>query len=207
MHKENIILVGGGGHAKACADVILSTNKYTILGYIDLKESLDSKYGISYLGDDSTIEKYISNSSFLITVGQIQSPSIRIKLYNKLKELNANLPIIISPNAHVSTFANIAEGTIIMHGAIVQFNANIGANCIINDRALIEHDARVGNHCHISTAAVLNGDVTVHNHVFVGSGSILKNGITISDNVIIGSGSNVVNNIDSNLKVFGNPAK
>ncbi len=207
MHKESIILVGGGGHAKACIDVILSTSKFIIKGYIDIKETLDVKYNIPYLGDDSNINQYISSSTFLITVGQIQSPSIRVNLYNKLKALKANLPVIISSNAHVSPNASISEGTIIMHGAIVQFNAKIGVNCIINDRALIEHDAIVGNHCHISTAAVLNGEVTVHDNVFVGSGSIIKNGLTISENVIIGSGSNIINNIEKKSKVFGNPAK
>jgi sugar O-acyltransferase (sialic acid O-acetyltransferase NeuD family) len=207
MHKESIILVGGGGHAKACIDVILSSNKFTIKGYIDIKETLNVKYNIPYLGDDSNISQYISSYSFLITVGQIQSPSIRVNLYNKLKALKANLPVIISSNAYVSPYASISEGTIIMHGAIVQFNAKIGVNCIINDRALIEHDASVGNHCHISTAAVLNGKVTVHDNVFVGSGSVVKNGLTISENVIIGSGSNIINNLEINSKVFGNPAK
>ena len=185
----------------------MATNKYTIIGYIDICESLDAKFGIIYLGADSVIEQYITQASFLITVGQINNPTIRIKLYNKLKGLGAHLPIIISPFAHVSKFATIEEGTIVMHGAIIQFNAKIGANCIINDKALIEHDVKVGNHCHISTGAILNGNVTIHDSVFVGSGSVIKNGIVIFENVIVGSGSNVVDNILNNNIVFGNPAK
>lgn len=207
MNKESIILVGGGGHAKACIDVILATDKYNIIGYFDIKESLDAKFGIPYLGPDSEINQYISKASFLITVGQINDPSIRIKLFNKLKALNAQLPVIISPFAYVSKFAIIGEGTIVMHGAIIQFNTEIGANCIINDKALIEHDAKVGKNCHVSTGAILNGDVVVMDNVFIGSGSVLKNGISISNNVIVGSGSNVVNDILDNNIVFGNPAK
>ncbi len=207
MNKENLILVGGGGHAKACIDVILSTNKYNIIGYLDLSESLSPKYNIPYLGTDNEMGKYISNSSFLITVGQINNPNVRIKLFEQLKKNNAKLPVIISSNAYVSPHASIAEGTIIMHGAVVQFNASIGMNCIINDKALVEHDATVGNHCHISTGAILNGDVSIANNVFIGSGAVLKNGIQIGANVVVGSGSNVIHTIDDNKTVAGNPAK
>jgi sugar O-acyltransferase (sialic acid O-acetyltransferase NeuD family) len=206
-NKEKIILLGGGGHARACIDVILSTNKYNIIGYLDIRKKLDEKYNIPYLGNDSEINQYISESSFLITVGQIKSSTTREKLYNRLKQLNANLPVIVSPYSYVSPYAKISEGTIIMHGAIIQFNSTIGVNCIINDKALVEHDVNIGNHCHISTAAVLNGDVTIMDNVFIGSGSVIKNGIRISSNVVVGSGSNVLNNLNNNSQVFGNPAK
>ncbi len=207
MEKESIILVGGGGHAKACIDVILSTNKYIILGYIDIKQADNLNPDIPYLGNDSELTKYFDMASFLITVGQISSPAIRIQLFDKLKQLNARFATVISTHAYVSPFAKLEEGTIVMHGAVVQYNASIGANCIINDKALIEHDAKVGMHCHISTGAILNGDVTVMNNVFIGSGTIVKNGITIAENVVVGAGSNVLNSISANSIVVGNPAK
>ncbi len=207
MDKKNLIILGGGGHAKACLDVILSTNKYTVRGYIDIKESTDLKLGIPYLGQHVEISKFIKSADFLITVGQISSPDIRIVLYQQLKDLGASLATVVSAHAYVSPFARLDEGTIIMHGAIVQFNAVIGANCIINDRALIEHDTQVGNHCHISTGAILNGNVVVGNQVFVGSGAIVRNGISISDNVVVGAGSNVLEHVKEKSVVIGNPAK
>jgi len=36
--KEEIILVGGGGHCKACIDVIKIENKYQIEGILDVKK-------------------------------------------------------------------------------------------------------------------------------------------------------------------------
>ena len=207
MDKENLILIGGGGHARACLDVVLSTNLYNVLGYFDLTETLDKKFNLPYLGNDKEIEKYINTTSFLITVGQIQNPEIRVRIFEKLKSLNAKLPVIVSNNAYVSPYARIAEGTIVMHGVVIQCNASIGYNCIINDKALIEHDAFVGNHCHISTGVILNGDVSVSDKVFIGSASVIKNGVYISNNVIIGSGSNVINDVEGNKIVVGNPAK
>ncbi len=40
MNKPNIILIGGGGHCKACIDVIEQENKYTIAGIIDVPEKV-----------------------------------------------------------------------------------------------------------------------------------------------------------------------
>src|SRR5690606_32925171 len=94
--------------------------------------------------------------------------------YESLKEIGYKLPVITSPLAYVSRHAQIGEGTLIMHHALVNANANIGKNCIINSKALIEHDAQVGDHCHISTASVINGGVVVENNTFVGSNSTSK---------------------------------
>ncbi len=41
--KENIILIGGGGHCKACIDVIEQEGNYQIAGIVDLPEMLHQK--------------------------------------------------------------------------------------------------------------------------------------------------------------------
>jgi sugar O-acyltransferase (sialic acid O-acetyltransferase NeuD family) len=205
--KKNLILIGGGGHAKACIDVVQSSQEYNIIGYIDMKETIDIKYKIPYLGDDTCIKKYLNEASFIITVGQIKSASIRIKLFDYLKSINADIATIVSKNAIVSSHASIGKGSIIMHSVIVQSDVSIGENCIVNDRALLEHDVLVGNHCHISTGAILNGNVTVGSSSFIGSGAVVKNGITIGDSVVIGFASAIKNDIGNNQSWVGNPAK
>ena len=37
-YKKKIILVGSGGHAEACIDVIESEKKFKILGLVDIKK-------------------------------------------------------------------------------------------------------------------------------------------------------------------------
>ena len=49
MHK--IILIGAGGHAKSCIDVIKSTNNYKILGMLDKKKGNFGK--IKILGNEN----------------------------------------------------------------------------------------------------------------------------------------------------------
>lgn len=195
MLKEDIVIIGGGGHAKACIDVVQSTDLYNIIGYVDKEPKLDTKFNISYLGTDDILDKYIPDCSFLIGVGQIKNPQPRVDIFEKMLKKGAKFPAIVSALAYVSKYAEIGTGTIIMHGAILQANVKVGNNCIINDRSLLEHDVIVGDYCHISTSATLNGDVEIGANTFIGSGSTIKNGVHICKNVIIGMGSIVLYDI------------
>ena len=187
--KEKIVLIGGGGHCHSVIDVIEQENKYEIIGIVDTKENIGKKvldYKIIACDDDlETI--FLSCKNALITVGQIESNKIRVKIYNKLKEIGFNLPAIISPLAYVSKHSFIEEGTIIMHHALVNANTKIGKNCIINTKALIEHDCVIGDNCHISTASVLNGGVRVKENIFFGSNATSKQSIEIDGFIKAGS--------------------
>jgi len=191
MKKEYIILIGGGGHCKSVIDVIEQQAKYEIAGIIDMPEKINQEVlGYKIIWKDSDIPELVKKyKNFHITLGQIKNPEPRIKLFNLLKQLNANLPIIISPLAYVSRHAIINEGTVIMHNVVVNANVIIGTNCIINSKALIEHDAVIGNHCHISTGAIVNGGVKIGNNVFYGSGAVSKEYISIPDNSFIKANS------------------
>ena len=192
--KEKLILIGAGGHAKSCIDVIELEDKFTISGLIDIKEKIGNQV-LNYpiIDHDENLFKYVENHFFLITIGQIKSPEIRINLFNKLSKLNAKFATIISPLAYVSKYSKIDEGSIIMHHAIINANSFIGKNCIINSKALIEHDCEVGNHCHISTASVLNGNVKIGDCSFVGSNSVIVNNLSLAKNSFIKSNQLIKN--------------
>lgn len=180
--KEQIILIGGGGHCKACIDVIEQEGKYQIAGIVDIpKKSHDQILGYEVIAADNDLPTLINEyNRFLITIGQIRSPEKRIRLFKTIKKLGAELPVIVSPLAYISIHAIIGEGTIIMHHAIVNAGAKIGKNCIVNTKALIEHDAVIGDHCHISTGAIVNGGVEIGSNSFFGSGAVAKEYISIS---------------------------
>ncbi|MDY3203754.1 MAG: NeuD/PglB/VioB family sugar acetyltransferase [Arcobacter sp.] len=187
--KEKIVLIGGGGHCHSVIDVIEQENKYEIIGIVDTKENIGKKvlnYEIIAWDDDlETIFETCKNA--IITVGQVESNKIRVKIYNKLKQIGFNLPVIISPLAYVSKHSFIEEGTIIMHHSLINANVKIGKNCIINTKALIEHDCIVENNCHISTASVINGGVIIKENSFFGSNATSKQGIEIDGFIKAGS--------------------
>ena len=204
--KKNLILLGGGGHCKSVIDVAESAG-YNILGVLDKPEEV-GKQVLDYkvIGTDDDIPQYVDKAEFVITVGFIKNPATRIKLYNKVKEAGGRLATIIASTAHVSKYATIGEGSVVMHNAFVNAGAKIGNNVIINTFANIEHDAIVGDQCHISTGTMINGDCKVGQKVFIGSQSVLANGITVGDDIIIGAGSVVRKSIERKGIYAGNPA-
>lgn len=186
---EEILLIGGGGHCKSVIDVIEQEAKYHIAGIVDKKELIGTEVlGYKIIGSDDDLPSLQKQFPYaIITIGQIKSNAVRVNLFETLKKLGFNMPIIISPLAYVSCHASVGEGTAVMHGAIVNPHAKIGKNCIINSKALIEHDAVVEDSCHVSTGAIVNGGVIVKANTFFGSNATSKEYITVDGFIKAGS--------------------
>lgn len=205
MSKPSLILIGAGGHAHSCIDVIEQHGQYQIVGLVGLPEEMNTKHlGYTVIARDDDLPELAKTYQYaLITVGHVRSPHSRMRLYQRATEIGFQFPDIVSPTAHLSCHATIGAGTIVMHGAIINAGARIGNNCIINTRALIEHDAIVEDHCHISTGAILNGDVTLGAGSFVGSGSIIKESILIGKGCLVGMGLSVRKNMEDQTQFVG----
>ncbi len=207
--KKKIILIGGGGHCKACIDVIESESKFEIAGIVDIKEKVGQKV-LKYpiiATDNDHIPLLKEYRNFLIAVGQIKSPEKRIRLFEKLLALGGNFPTIISPYAYVSSKASIDIGTIVMPGAIINAGVNIGKNCIINTSAIVEHESIIDDHCHISTGSIINGQSKIGRGSFIGSNATIMQNIQIVSNSIIALGAVVTQNIDIPGIYAGMPAR
>lgn len=189
-HPDNsIILVGGGGHCHSVIDVIEQQGKYRIAGIVDVKESVGtSVLGYPIIACDEQLPDLFNNcKNALVTIGHIRTNSLRLNLYKQLKNIGYILPVIISPLAYVSQHAEVGEGTVVMHHALINAKAKIGKNCIINTKALIEHDVTIEDHCHVATASVINGGVKVKENTFVGSNACSKQGAILKGFIKAGS--------------------
>lgn len=205
--KRPLILIGGGGHCKSVIEVAESAG-YEIKGILDMPDEVGKEVlpGHKVIGTDDEIPQYVEECDFVITVGFIKNPAIRIKLYNKVKAAGGRLATIIASTAHVSKYAELGVGTVIMHHAFVNAGAKIGDNCIINTFVNIEHDAEVGNQCHISTGTMVNGECKIGENCFIGSQSVCANCIEIASDIIVGAGSVVRKSIRVKGIYAGNPA-
>lgn len=205
--KRPLILIGGGGHCKSVIEVAESAG-YEIKGILDMPDEVGKEVlpGHKVIGTDDEIPQYVEECDFVITVGFIKNPALRIKLYNKVKAAGGRLATIIASTAHVSKYAELGEGTVIMHHAFVNAGAKIGDNCIINTFVNIEHDAEIGNQCHISTGTMVNGECKIGENCFIGSQSVCANCIEIASDIIVGAGSVVRKSIRMKGIYAGNPA-
>lgn len=190
-----LILIGGGGHCQSVIEVAESNGRI-IQGILDRPEEVGKEVlGYPILGTDDQIPNYVPTCEFVITVGFIKNPSLRIKLFNQVREAGGVLATLIASTAYVSRHAHLGSGTVIMHHAFINAGATIGENVIINTFCNIEHGVNIGNQCHISTGVMVNGDCKIGNNCFIGSQSVVSNSITICNETIIGAGSFIHKNV------------
>jgi sugar O-acyltransferase (sialic acid O-acetyltransferase NeuD family) len=205
MSKPGLILIGAGGHARACIDVIEQQGQYPIAGLVGMEEQMHTQQlGYAVIACDDALGELAKSYQYaLITIGQIKTAEHRLRLYQMAVQCGFEMPVIIAPSAHVSRHAIIGAGSIVMHGAIVNAGAKVGNNCIINNRVLIEHDTRIEDHCHISTGAILNGDVSIGAGSFVGSGCVIKEGVSIGKDCLVGMGLTVRHKLADDARFTG----
>ena len=192
-----IILIGAGGHGRACIDVIEQEGRYAIAGLVDRRgaEAESGTLGYPVLGTEDDLAELRSRYDHaLLTVGGIYSAALRdrVRLFARLRELDFTLPVVVSPLAYCSPHAHVGEGTILMHRAVVNLGAHIGVNCIINTASLLEHDVQVGDHTHIAPMGALNGKACVGSRSFVGSNATVMNEVVLPDDSFVRAGQLVI---------------
>jgi sugar O-acyltransferase (sialic acid O-acetyltransferase NeuD family) len=190
MTLSPILLVGAGGHARSCIDVIEQEGRFTVVGLIGTQDEIGTTVlGYPVIGGDDDLDGASREiGTALVTVGQIKTPIPRIRLFEILRANSCVLPLIVSPRAYVSRHSTLGDGSIVMHGAIVNSGVRIGRNCILNSNSLVEHDSVVGDNCHVATSAVLNSGVHVGEGTFIGSNASVRQGIIIGERCVVGMG-------------------
>ena len=189
-----LLLIGAGGHARACIDVIEQDGRFTVVGLTGVPEEAGTKV-LNYpvLGSDADLPALLRKyGKALVTVGQIKSPDLRMKLFSLVEQAESVPPAIVSPRAYVSPHASVGAGSIVLHGAVVNAGAVVGRNCILNSLSLVEHDCVIADHCHVATGATINSGVHVGEGTFIGSGTTVRQSIAIGERCVIGMGQRVV---------------
>lgn len=185
---EDIVIVGFGGHAKSVADCIERMHKFNIVGYTDIEEH-PSRY--RYLGTDDELESLYRSGvrKAILGIGYLGKGDVRRRLYNRLKDIGFELPIIVDPSAIVSETATIDEGTFIGKGAIINTESVIGKSVIVNTKALIEHECSIGDFSHVAVGATVCGQVKVGKNTLVGANSTIIQCVEVGDNQIVPAGT------------------
>lgn len=185
--KDDIVLIGYGGHAKSVADSIERAGKYRIVGYTDFQ---DHNASYKYLGTDDALQQIFDSGvhNAAIGIGYLGKGNIRCKVYKLLKQIGFCLPVIIDPSSVVSNNTMIGEGTFVGKSAIVNAEAKIGNMAIINTHAIVEHECVVGDYTHIAVGAVLCGQVKIGRETLVGANATVIQCVEIGDHQIIPAG-------------------
>ena len=207
--KKDYIMIGNGGHAKVCRDV-LAKSGFKEIGYV-LGKGSSVGYLAShnnFLGTDEWLLEQPANELLLVNgIGGEPDSVIRNIVFDKYCLVGFKFATLIHPSAYLADDVILGEGAQIMAGAIVQPNCIIKSNVIINTRASIDHDCVVGKHVHIAPGAVLCGGVVIGEATFVGAQACIIPAISVGSHALVGAGLTVRRDVKNGTRFVNNRNK
>ena len=86
---NKIILIGAGGHARSCIDIIELSGKFRIVGLVERDNAvIQENLGYPIIGSDKDLQILRQKYEYaIVTVGQIKSPATRIRIFQQLQKL------------------------------------------------------------------------------------------------------------------------
>lgn len=197
---SDLIIIGGGGHAKVLADLAMSIG-YNVIGFLDDNEKVAEMLGLKRIGTVADCEKYADKAKFVIGIG---NNAVRKRIY---ETYSISYETLIHPSAIIATNVIIENGSVVLAGAIINADAKIGKQSIINTGTVVEHDCTIGEFTMVAPRATICGFTKVGNNCWIGAGSVVNNVVKICDDVMIGSGAVVTKDIDLQGTYVGVPVR
>jgi sugar O-acyltransferase (sialic acid O-acetyltransferase NeuD family) len=209
QNADEIVVLGGGGHAKVVISILRKLMRYRILGYTDLKDH-GAVAGAPYLGSDRELVAVAAGSNQLHAVlglGQVGLGERRYELWTRLHSAALSFPLIVSPDAVVNEEVSGGECAVVMDGTVVNCGAVIGRGAILNTNSTVEHDVVLEDWVHVAPGATISGGVTVGRFSMIGAGATVIEGIKIAAGCMVGAGATVVRNLTEPGVYVGSPAR
>ena len=178
-----LLIVGAGGHGRCCLDIIRDLNCYDEISFLDdscIDKTINDCKVID--GIDKIENCYPEYKDIFIAIG---NNKLRKKLIHKAKNTGYHVISVIAPDAAVSSYATIKEGTVVFYNAVIEADAKIGTGCIITANTTVNHDAIIEDYCLIYSNSVIRPNA------LVGSMSRIGSNCTVAFNTKIKAGSDI----------------
>jgi sugar O-acyltransferase (sialic acid O-acetyltransferase NeuD family) len=205
--KNDLIIVGAGGHARELAWVANeATLPWRLIGFLDDCVLLQGRdlMGVPVLGPIADWTSY-PDAAFVIAIG---SPRVRRDVVRRMQLLGTpGYATVIHRSVVRSPHVHIGVGTMVMAGCVLSTQISIGCHAIINQSATVAHDAIIEDFCTIAPNVTLSGNVTLRQGAEVGTSTCVRQGVTIGRGALVGMGSVVTADVADAQLVFGNPAR
>jgi sugar O-acyltransferase (sialic acid O-acetyltransferase NeuD family) len=199
-------IVGTGGFAREVAAIFDQLDSYdNFLGFID-QEDVAEAYKGKLIMDRKVLSQNDFTSDMGAVVVAIGDSTVREKVVSQLPE-NTKFTSVIDPNAIVSRWVSIGEGSVVCAGCILTTQIKLGAHAQLNLGTTIGHACVIGDFFTTAPSVNISGDCNFDKRVYFGTGAATRQGIDIVSDVTIGMGAMVVKNIIEPGVYVGIPAK
>jgi UDP-perosamine 4-acetyltransferase len=198
----SVYVVGASGHGK----VVITTLQAAGASIAGVLDDDPAKHGGSVLGVPilGSAEMAVDTGHpVLIAVGTNMT---RKRIADRL-EGRVEWATAVHPAATVHGSVELAPGSAIFAGAVVQPDTVVGRHAIINTSASVDHDCRLGDFVHVAPGARLAGGVHLDDGVFVGIGATVIQGVRVGHWATLGAGAVAVCRIPAGVTAVGVPAR
>lgn len=206
--REELIVVGGGGHALSVATAARAAG-YTVRGLVAPRAAQSTAALFTWLGDEDRLNEPGCRALRLLNgIGSTGAVDARRSAYNRLRSSGHQFACLIHPAANLcDPCPGLGHGVLILAGALINAAVDLGDNVLVNSGAIVEHGCRVGSHSHVASGAILCGDVELGEAVHVGAGATLIQGVRVGDGAVIAAGAVVTKDVEPLTLMAGVPAR
>lgn len=163
-----LLLYGSREFAATVAELVRHCG-HEVIGMVD-----DRNEGGGILGDLNGVcaSHPPSDYGIVMAIGYKNIPA-RWAAWKRARAAGYRSPPLIHPRAYVADTARIADGTMVMAGAIVDVRAELAELAVLWPGACINHDSRIGRNTFVSPNATVCGFAQIGAHSFIGAGSVI----------------------------------
>lgn len=167
---RKLLILGAGGHGRVIAEIAKEIGNYSLISFLDDSFSINRRK--NFIGSFADVEKFAgAYEDAFVALG---NSDLRKQWMVKLYSLGYNLPVLVHPDAYISSSSVIESGSVVMQGAVIQCGAKLGKGCIVSSNAIVDHDATVGEYCHINAGAIIASFCVVPNYTKIDYGELYK---------------------------------
>jgi acetyltransferase EpsM len=209
---RDLIVVGGGGHARVVVDVARSRPElWNVVGFVDTRrvDETATLLGVPQLGDDADARSLVAarGVALVLGVGSVGVSDARASIVARYAPATPSWASPVHARAWVSPAATLGAGVVVSAGAIINAGARLGDHVVVNTGAIVEHDVQLGDFTQAAPGATIGGGAIIGERCYLGLGCRIRDHVRLGDRVAVGMGAVVVKSAPDACVLIGCPAR
>jgi sugar O-acyltransferase (sialic acid O-acetyltransferase NeuD family) len=205
---KNLVIISAGKLGREAftwaAQAIAAGACLRIKGFLDDRPDALRGYGYDagILGD---VDRYAIEEDDVF-IGAIGDPADKPRYYLPIVERGGRFINLVHPLANVGGNVRLGTGILVAPFASITCDVTVGNHVSVGALSNLGHDTAIGDWCQVSSHCGVNGNARLEEGAFLGSHACVIPGVRVGAWAYVGAGSVVVTDVESGIKVFGNPA-
>lgn len=200
--KDQLIILGFGGHARSVADVALATG-YKKLVFVD-EQARDGEMFLDF----PVLKSFTPNDPQAWCAFPASGNGLVRQAQTVLiKQHGWQLVSLIAPSATLGVGCAVGCGVFVGQQAHIGPMASVGQGSIVNSGAVVEHECNVGEWAHVSINATMAGRSSLGDFSMLGASATVIDSVSIGSQIVIGASSVVIKSTLDSGTYIGSPIR